>query len=157
MGSKLIAALERLLSELEAGPSTSLTTGRLIGQVRWPDEWRGKQNGNQRYSGAVGQAEPQSRCDLWANLAGEASSDVETEASACRNQRMAVETWCWKLCSLGRCPSWTVSTGERRACCECALTGLISVAVGTLARLALRTRRLRIRVLPKVMGIEEAT
>lgn len=38
--SELIAALDRLLAETEAGPSTALRASAWTGQVRWLNEWR---------------------------------------------------------------------------------------------------------------------
>lgn len=38
--SELIAALDRLLRETEAGPSTALRASAWTGQVRWLSEWR---------------------------------------------------------------------------------------------------------------------
>ena len=62
----------------------------------------------------------------------------------------------WKESSFQYRRSWTHSTGERRVERRCTLNGLMIVAVGTLAGLELRTRRLQIRILPRVLESQEA-
>jgi hypothetical protein len=69
----------------------------------------------------------------------------------CQSQQTGVQTWRWRE-SRFRCRNrWSSSTGERKARRRGTLNGLMFVPVGTRTGLGLRTRRLQIRILPRVL------